>query len=169
MINNILKYGLYAVILVLIQLLVCNNIQFSGYINPYVYLLFILILPVDTPSWLLLLVAFLMGLIIDIFSGTFGLHAFATTFVAFIRPAVLGLIAPHDGYQSSQSGFSIGSYGFKWFLIYSSILVFVHHFVLFFLEVFRMTNFFNTFLRVLLSSLFSVLFILLFELIRKGK
>lgn len=169
MINNIIKYGLYAVILVLVQLLACNNIQFSGYINPYVYLLFILILPVDTPSWLLLLVTFLMGLIIDVFSGTFGLHAFATTFIAFIRPTVLGLIAPHDGYQSSQSGLSIGSYGFKWFLIYSSILVFVHHFVLFFLEVFRMTNFFNTFLRVLLSSIFSVLFILLFELIRRGK
>jgi hypothetical protein len=97
------------------------------------------------------------------------LHAFATTFVAFIRPGVLGLISPHDGYGSSQSELSIGSYGFNWFFIYSSILVFIHHFVLFFLEVFRITNFFNTFLRILLSSLFSVLFILLFELIRKRK
>ncbi len=169
MINNLFKYGLFLIALVLIQLLVCNNIQFSGYVNPYVYLLFILILPVDTRPWLLLSVAFLLGFVIDIFSGTFGLHAFASTFAAFVRPGVLGLIAPHDGYESSSSELSIGSYGFSWFLIYSSIIIFLHHFVLFFLEVFRLTNFLNTFLRVIFSSLFSLLFILLFELLRRGK
>ena len=169
MINNIFKYGLFFVALVLIQLLVCNNIQFSGYVNPYVYMVFILILPVNTRPWLLISVAFLLGFVIDIFSGTFGLHAFATTFAAFIRPGVLSLIAPHDGYESSTSDLSIRSYGFNWFLIYTSIIVILHHLVLFFLEVLRLTNFFNTFLRVLLSSLFSILFILLFELIRRGK
>jgi rod shape-determining protein MreD len=168
MINNIIRFGLIFILLLLLQILVFNNIQFSGYVNPYIYIMFILLLPVEIASWFLLVLAFFTGIIVDTFSGSPGMHTSATVLAGFVRPYVLKLIAPRDGYESGADP-SIMIYGFKWFLIYTSIIVTVHHFALFYLEVFRFTDFFLTLFRVFLSSLFSVSFILLFEFFRKGK
>jgi rod shape-determining protein MreD len=168
MINNLIRYSIIFTILILLQVLLFNNIQFSGYVNPYVYLLFILILPVEMPSWLLLVISFLTGIVIDLFSGTPGLHSSATVLAGFIRPFVLMMYSPRDGYEAGSNP-SMLIYGFRWFLLYSLTIIFIHHFVLFYLEVFRFTDFFNTFLRVLLSSLFTLTFILLLEYIRKGR
>ena len=77
MINSILRFGLIFILLILLQVLLFNNIQFSGYINPYVYILFILLLPVEIPAWILLLLSFAAGGIIDFFSGSPGMHASA--------------------------------------------------------------------------------------------
>ena len=87
------------VVLLLLQLLLFNNIQFSGFINPYVYVLFFILLPFDFPGSLMLLLALIMGLILDLFMGTPGVHSAATVLMAFARPGVLNLIAPHDGYD----------------------------------------------------------------------
>jgi len=67
MIKSFLTYFFLFVILIVTQLLVFNNIELSGYINPYVYVLFILLLPFDVPRVVLLLSAFLLGLCIDLF------------------------------------------------------------------------------------------------------
>lgn len=168
MINTLLKYGIVFVLLILIQLLVLNNIQFSGYVNPYIYVMIILLMPVDADAWLLLIISFLTGIIIDIFSGSMGVHASATVLAGFVRPFVLRIISPRDGYESGQS-LSMVTYGFKWYLLYSGTIVLIHHLALFYLEVFRFTDFFRTLLRVLLSSLFSLTFILLAEYYRKRK
>jgi rod shape-determining protein MreD len=168
MINRILRYGLILILLLLLQVLLFNNIQFSGYVNPYIYIMFILLLPVEMPAWILLIISFAMGLIIDLFSGTLGMHTSATVLAGFVRPYVLRVISPRDGYEPGADP-SIIIYGFRWFMIYASIIVFIHHFALFYLEVFRFADFFRTFLRVLLSSLFSISFIILLEYIRKGK
>jgi rod shape-determining protein MreD len=168
MINRILRYALIFILLLILQMFLFNNIQFSGYVNPYVYILFILLLPVDIPAWLLLIISFFTGLIIDLMTGIPGMHTSATVLAGFARPYVLRLIAPREGYETG-SGPSMFVYGFKWFLLYTIFIVLIHHFLLFYLEVFRLSDFFNTFLRVLLSSLFSVTFILLLEYIRRGK
>ena len=145
-----------------------NNIQFSGYVNPYVYIMFILLLPVEIPSWLLLLLSFVTGFVMDIFSGTPGMHSAATVLAGFVRPYVLRVIAPRDGYEP-RSDPSMLTYGFRWFFSYTLLIVLIHHFALFYLEVFRFTDFFRTMLRFLLSSVFSITFILLIEFYRKGK
>jgi rod shape-determining protein MreD len=105
MINTILKYGLIIVVLILLQVLVLNNIQFSGYVNPYVYIMIILLLPSLTPSWMVLTIAFFTGLVIDLFSGSPGMHASATLLAGFARPFVLRVIAPRDGYDPGSSPF----------------------------------------------------------------
>jgi rod shape-determining protein MreD len=168
MINRILRLGLIFILLILLQVLLFNNIQFSGYVNPYIYIMFILLLPVEIPTWLLLILSFFTGFIVDIVSGTPGMHTSATVLAGFVRPYVLRIISPRDGYEPSVDP-SMMFYGFRWFLIYASIIVFIHHLALFYLEVFRLTDFFRTFLRVILSSVFSVSFIALLEYIRKGK
>lgn len=168
MINSILRYSLIFILLMLLQILLFNNIQFSGYINPYVYLMFILLLPFEIPSWLLLSLSFGTGLIMDLFSGTPGMHTAATVLAGFVRPYILRVISPRDGYEPG-SGPSMLTYGFRWFFIYTLFIILIHHFVLFYIEVFRFADFFRTLLRVFLSSLFSLAFILLIEYYRRGK
>ncbi len=148
------------IVLVLVQVLILNNIQISGYIVPYFYVLFILLLPFETPNWLLLTMGFVLGITIDLFSHTPGMHAAATVFMAFLRPWVLQMSAPRDGYETGTFP-RVYYLGFQWFLRYTVILVLAHHLMLFYIEVFRFSEFFSTLLRVLLSSMFTVILIML--------
>ncbi len=100
--RNIIRF----VLLVLFQVLVFNNIQLGGYLNPYIYVLFLLLMPFETPRWLLLVAAFTLGISIDVFSNTLGIHTSATVFMAFIRPFVLDFIAPRDGYEIGTQTYS---------------------------------------------------------------
>ena len=154
--RNIIRFA----ILIFVQIMVLNNIQISGHIIPNVYILFILLLPFETPGWLLLLSGFALGLSVDMFTNTIGMHTAATVFMAFLRLYILQVIAPRDGYETGTFP-RIYYYGFEWFLKYTLILVFAHHFILFYIEVFRFSEFFSTLLRVLLSSLLSVILIIL--------
>jgi rod shape-determining protein MreD len=130
--------------------------------------MFILLLPIELPAWLLLILSFLTGLVIDFFSGSLGMHTSSSVLAGFVRPYVLQILSPRDGYEPGSEP-SMIIYGFRWFFIYTLIIVLIHHTALFYLEVFRFTEFFRTLLRVLLSSLFSVTFILLIEYLRKGR
>jgi rod shape-determining protein MreD len=148
------------VVLLLLQLLLFNNIRFSGYINPYVYVLFFLLLPFDFSKALMLLLALIMGLTLDLFMGTPGVHSLATVLIAFARQGVLNMIAPHDGYNLNILP-RVSQMGLLWFIKYTAIIVLIHHLVLFYAEVFSFSHFFFTLLKVLLSSFFTFVFIVL--------
>ena len=164
MITDILILLLRYVVLVGAQVTIFNNIQLSGYINPYVYVLFILLLPVKFPKIPAILIALLIGLTIDMFTNTIGIHAGATVFMAYMRPSILKIFAPRDGYDTDASP-NIKDLGMQWWLAYSSALVLIHHFALFFLEAFRLSDFFNTFLRVILSTVATLILILITQLL----
>ncbi len=164
MITGIIKNTGLFIFLLLLQILLMDNIEFSGYVNPYIYLLFIILLPVEIPAWLLLILSFFTGLSVDLFNGTPGMHASATTFAGFVRPYILRILAPRDGYDTGVLPVP-GAYGWRWFLVYVILIVTIHHFALFYIEVFRLAYFFSTLLRVLLSSLFSIGFILIIQLL----
>jgi len=149
--RNIFRF----VILVLFQILILDNIMLGGYMVPYFYVLFIILMPFETPPWVQLVTGFLLGFSIDLYEHTMGMHTAATVLIAFLRPYLLNLFAPRDGYEPDTYP-RIYYYGFTWFLKYALIIVFVHHFVLFYLEVFNLKDFFSTFLRVILSTLLSV-------------
>ena len=168
MINSVLRFCLIFILLVLAQILLFNNIQLSGYVNPYVYVMFILLLPAEIPAALMICLSFVIGIVIDFYSGSAGMHAFASTFAGFVRPFVLMSISPREGYNPGAQP-SMTNYGFRWFLLYAAIIVFIHHTTLFFVEAFRFIDFFRTFLRVILSSVFSLTFIIIIEFYRKGK
>ena len=149
---NIVRF----ILLVLIQGLVLDHIQFSGYINPYLYVLFILLLPFDTPKWILLATAFLIGISIDMFSNTPGMHAAACVLIAFIRPNLLALITQREEIESRDEP-SLKKLGIIRFTMYATLLVFIHHAFMFYIEVYRIQEFFSTLLRVFLSTIFTVL------------
>jgi hypothetical protein len=148
--RNIIRF----LVVVLFQILVMDNVMINGYLVPYVYLLFILLMPFETPRWVILISGFLLGLGIDIFEQTPGMHTAATVLVAFIRPYLLNLLSPRDGYEPDTFP-RVHYYGFLWFVKYALIIVVIHHFVLFYLEVFQLKDFLSTLLRVILSTLLS--------------
>lgn len=159
MLKNILRF----VFVIIFQVLVFNNIQFSGYLNPYIYILFILLLPIRTPAWLTIISAFLLGFSIDIFSHSPGLHAASSVLIAYIRPAIIRSIKT-TGEINQDMEPSLGNMGFRWFISYALMLILIHHFFYFFLEVFRFSNFLNTFYRVIVSSFTTFITIFLIQL-----
>lgn len=145
--NNLLRF----VALVLIQVLLLNNINFLGYINPYVYILFIILFPLDGNKSLLIFLSFLLGLSIDIFEDSGGVHAAACTFIAYIRPVALKY---SFGVSYEYNSVKINKADFLERIIYIASLVFMHHLILFILEIFN----FNHILLILKSTLFSGIF-----------
>ncbi|MBL7924264.1 MAG: rod shape-determining protein MreD [Bacteroidia bacterium] len=160
MILAILRHIFRFLLLLAVQVIILNNVQLGTFINPFLYVLFLLSLPVQIPRLLLLAVALITGLSIDMFQNTPGMHASACLFLAYLRPAWLKIIAPRDGYESDAEP-SIRKFGFTWYLAYSSLLIFMHHLLLFFLEVFRLSEFFDTLLRILLSSILTLLLVII--------
>jgi rod shape-determining protein MreD len=163
-IKNILRF----IALVLVQVLLLNKINFLGYLSPYLYILFILLLPFELYGWALLLIAFTTGLTVDFFTGTPGLHAAAATFAGFIRPLVIKLVGEKPDYDiTSQPG--ISDMGTKWFIPYTISMVTIHHLVLNLLEVFSLNEFGQTLLRTIISSIFTILAIFLVQSVFQGK
>ena len=75
--------------LIFLQVFLLNNINLGGYINPYLYIIFIILFPLDGNKGLLIFLSFLLGLSVDIFEDSGGIHAAACAFIAYIRPVVL--------------------------------------------------------------------------------
>jgi hypothetical protein len=160
MIRQFFTFPIQFILLVLVQVLVLNNIQFSGFINPFLYILFVLWLPIETPKWLVLVLSMSIGLAVDIFSDTLGMHTSASIFLGYCRPYILKAIAPREGYEVNQKP-SIQDLGFNWFLAYSTLCVLLHHLFLFFVEVFRFSEPFSTIGRSLASAFFTLILILI--------
>ena len=150
------------VLLVFLQLFVLNNIQFSGFVNPYLYIMFIMLLPFEISGWFMLILAFIMGMVIDVASATMGYHTIATVFMAYFRIHLLRYIAPHDGYEPGMSP-TVSSLGFSWFIKYAAILTLAQHLVLFCIESFRLSDLLFTSLRALASSVFTIILIVIYQ------
>jgi len=155
MIKNFQRNIFRFLVLIFAQVLIFNNMEISGFINPYVYILFILLLPFETPPAVILIWGFALGFSIDIFTETIGMHTASTVFIAFLRPSILSIFAPREGYEKGTNP-RISYYGLTWFIKYSFVLVLAHHIMLFYIEMFSIHDFFSTFLRVILSAIFTI-------------
>jgi hypothetical protein len=157
---NIILYIIGYLGLVLFQVLVLNNLDLSFYINPYVYPFFVLVLPFRMQHWLLMVIAFFAGLVLDAFASTASIHAAALVLLAFVRPYWINIITPKGGYETEERP-HIRGLGFSWFALYTLGLIFLHHFFYFFLEVFSLSFVFSTIAKAMLSALVSTILIVL--------
>ncbi len=142
-----------------LQIFIFNNIELGRFINIYFYIYAILIFPLKTNNIVLMLLAFILGGTIDLFSNTFGIHTFATTFIAFVRPYLLKLMTTQD--DIDKPALTIKHLGLSLFLRYMTILVTSHYFLLFLLETYSFDNIFHLLLKTVFSSLATVLLITL--------
>ena len=152
---NILRF----IVLVFIQVFLLKNITLYNLATPYLYILFILLLPFETPNVVLFILAFVMGLTIDAFYDTPGLHAAACVVLALARVLFINITVQKEGFDNEPEP-TLSIMGFRWFLIYALLLTFIHHFFLFNLEVFSFSGIQYTLSRVILSSVFTVFLML---------
>lgn len=132
----------------------------------FIYVGFILLLPLDIgPIWLLLL-AFGTGLLVDLFYDTVGIHAAASVLIAFLRPQVLRVITPRGGYETNIN-ISVKGMGSDWFIPYTFILIFIHHATLFFIEASNWNLFWLTLLKAICSTLFTGILFLILQYFKK--
>ncbi len=156
-----LYHILVFVFVVFLQVFIFNNIEIAGLINPYIYIYAILILPVKFNQLVLLLLAFGLGGMMDLFSNTLGIHMFATTFSAFLRPYVLKLFTTQDDIDKPAP--TMQYLGVSTFVRYITVIVFVHHVTLFLMEAFSFAGMHFILLKAFVSSFISILLILVVE------
>ena len=147
-------------ILFFLQVLVINNLELSFYINPYIFPLFILSLPLKTSRPALLFIAFGSGLLMDFFCNSGGMHAAALTWLAYMRPYIYQSLSPRSNIDMDEI-LHVKAMGLSSFFYYSIILLFLHHFLFFFLEAFSFSNFFLTLFKVILSTAVTTILIVI--------
>ncbi len=153
-------------ILMLLQVIVLNHINLLGYVNPYAYIIFILLFPFDGNKTLLILLSFLLGLCIDMFSDSGGVHAAACVLIGFLRPILLKF---SFGVSYQYNAVKLNKVTFKERLLYIILMVSIHHFMLFSLEVFSLSHISLILKSTLFSGIFSTLLILCILLLFKRK
>ena len=140
--------------LLLVQVIVCSNINFLGYINPYIYIIFVFLFPIRDNRLILLLSSFLLGMLIDMFLDSGGVHAAASVFLAYARPILLktsfGMLYEHQSIKFSNT--ELGS-----LITYVAFGTLAHHLIMFSLEVFNISNILLILKKTLFSSIFTIM------------
>ncbi len=164
--NNILLYIGRFIILILVQVFILNHINFLGYLNPYIYIVFILLAPITIHKSLFLFLSFILGLTIDMFGDSGGVHAAACLVITYLRPVVLRFVF---GLSYEFQTVKLSNVGFGERLAYVTLLVFIHHIVLFSLETFNFSHILLIAKKTLFSSIFSIVVIMLILVLFRRK
>jgi rod shape-determining protein MreD len=157
--GNIIRFLVFG----LIQGLIVNNIHI-GKATPFLYLYPLLLLPVTTPPWAAMTTAFLYGLFVDSFSHTIGMHVFASVAIVYIRIFVLKLMLPRESLEQGLIP-NVENRGWSWFLTYASILIFIHHLILFNIEAWNLSEFFVNLYKAIICGIFTLSLIALLQLV----
>ncbi|WP_431137338.1 rod shape-determining protein MreD [Psychroserpens mesophilus] len=161
-VNSIIRF----VVLILAQALVFNHINFFGSVNPYPYILFILLFPVNNNRTLFVFLSFMLGLFVDLFSDSGGVHAAACVTIAYVRPPILkfafGMIYEHQNIKFNNTEFGNR-------VIYFLILIIIHHIILFSLEIFNISNILLVLKKTLFSCVFTLILCILISVLFSNK
>lgn len=145
-----------------LQYVFFDKMLMSGYVHPFPYILFILLLPFEVPGYVLLSSAFLLGLGVDIFSNSLGVHATACVLIAGLRPMLVRSLVkrmPHDNKIKPN----ISSLGFSKYLFYAGVLTLIHHLCVFSLEILNWGDWADIIRRSVFSGIFTMIWILIFQ------
>ncbi|MBN2637528.1 MAG: rod shape-determining protein MreD [Bacteroidales bacterium] len=151
-------------LLILLQVWVLDNVSLGGFVIPYAYVLFVLLLPFNINKSLMLIIAFFTGLIMDFFGNTLGLHAASLVLMAFARPAVLNFYFPRIETQPGDEP-GINKLGMGGFIKYAFSLILIFQIALTFLEVFTFHHFFALIWQSVLGAFATTFVVLLLELL----
>lgn len=167
--RNFLRY----LLLVAIQVLLLNPLSLRWWANPgtmpafvpFIYPLFILLLPLATPVWFMLIASFLMGVSIDAFMNTGGMHAAACVLMGYLRMNVLSALLPRKISDYGAVTPSAKTMGWSSFLVYALVMLIFHHLVYFILEIWSFQSMGYLLLKVLITLITSMIFVVLYSLL----
>lgn len=166
--NSTLLVNIFRFILLLaVQIIIFDNMTFLGYIMPLPYILFIILYPVNSNKPSLLISSFLLGLTMDFFSNSGGIHATSCVILAFYRPYLFKFaFGVSYEYQTIKLNESLTPERFSFILL----AVVIHHFTLFILEAFQVSFIWDILIRTLLSTIFTIIScIIIIYLIKPNK
>jgi rod shape-determining protein MreD len=161
-----IKYLGLLPVYVLLQVVVLNEVLFSAYINPFLYVVLIISLPLKTPKWFLLIYAFLLGFFIDLFSGSLGFHSTATILIAFIKPFISKITIPYNILGETDK-ITLKKIGNKAFITFSLFLILIHNSCLFITE--HLSVNLALFGKIMASSLVTLIIVLITQLFQQDK
>ena len=155
------------VLLLAIQIIIFNNMNFLGYISPFPYILFIILYPVNGNKSGLIASSFLVGITLDLFSNSGGIHATACLVLAYLRPSLFKFaFGLSYEYQTIKLNDVITPQRFTF--IFLSVII--HHFTLFILEAFQLSYILDTLITTVLSTTFTIILcIIIIYLIKPNK
>ena len=160
--NSIPAFIFFFILFLSFQILLFKNLDLFNFALCFIYIGFLLLLPFDISHILLITLAFILGITVDIFYDTLGIHAASCVLIAYMRPYIINILTPKGGYDK-VSEVSTSSMGFQWLFTYSAILIVIHHFTLFVLEMWGIKLFFPLLAKTLASSLFTLTVFTLFQ------
>ena len=164
--KHFIKYLGLLPLYVLLQVIVLNEVFFSTYINPFLYVVLIISLPLKTPNWFLLIYAFLLGFSIDLFSGSLGFHSTATILITFIKPFIGKITIPHN-ILSDTDEITLKKVGNKAFITFSLFLILIHNSCLFITE--HLSVSLALFGKIMASSLVTLIIVLITQFFQHEK
>ncbi len=163
-IRLLIRYGIYFVVLYLLQILGFNYVQIGTGLFPAVYLLIIILLPIEINKMWLLVTAFIVGMIMDISNDSIAINTAALVFATFFRPFILQVLVVRDGYEIGKLP-SFKNYGLNWFIFYSLAFVFLYQLVYFSLDIFSFAKIGVILLKTVINTLYTVSFVVLLHLL----
>lgn len=162
--NVVLNNSIRFIGLLLLQVLILNHVNLFGFINPLLYIVWVLLFPIKKNKSAILFLSFLLGLSVDFFLDSGGIHAAATLFIAYVRLPILNTVLGKSDFDYLL--FNIRSIAFIKALSFITILTLIHHFIVFSLEYFSFNAItsimYNTILTGIFTIILSVLGIILF-------
>ncbi|WP_369410224.1 rod shape-determining protein MreD [Hufsiella ginkgonis] len=154
--------------LLFFQVFLLKNMGYYNLATPFLYILFIMLLPFGIPNWLLFVLAFITGCTVDAFYDTAGVNAAACTVLAMVRVIFISITVQREGFDNEPEP-NLAVMNFRWFFFYTFVLTIFHHTTLFLLETFNFDEIQYTITRILLSSAFTIVLILVYEFIFSTK
>ena len=164
---NKFRIFFWSILILLLQILLFNNINFSQHINPYLYITFIFIFPLNKNRFVFLSTTFIYGLTLDLFSDTGGIHAASLLFVAFLRVSFIKLFFKKNTIDYLL--FNLHSEAFGQVFNYVVTMTVIHHFILLSLDNFSFHNMETVLSNTLYSSTFTLLLYFLGSYILRKK
>ena len=162
LVKNIFRF----VIFIMVQVFVLDKIpHLHRFIVPYLYYLFLLWLPFNTPRIALLVIGFFTGLVLDYFTMTPGLHAAACVLIAYVRPFVVSVLIPKDTAEFNYREPSARGMGWAPYSVYVFTLTLLHHAYLTLLEWLQFGGFLDFIIKIFSTTAISLLLIFTVELL----
>ncbi len=163
--QTVIKVVLTFVIYLVLQIVVLRNFVFFDVAFCFVYIACILLLPDEIdPIWVIL-ISFLIGLLVDIFYNTAGVHASASVMIGYLRGYIIKFLFPTKGVENEIT-ISLKDMGGERFIRYVAILTIIHHSMLFFVEAGGFQIFLITVLKVICSVIFTTFLIVILQYVR---
>lgn len=170
--SSLIKYFIRFALFILVQVFVLDRIHLHQMVTPYIYFLFLIWLPFNMGRTQQMLIAFLLGFTLDSFHHQPGFHSAACVLIAYVRPFLINILIPQEGADTNYNEPSFTSIGgILPYMVFISVLTFIHHAWLFFLEAWQFGNIWYFLVKTLLSTVLSLLLIIITELlfVRKQK